>query len=107
MGAEDKKVIIATPSIACFIVFTLVSGEPEITFCRPLRPRACDFPVGGTEVLDFSFGGNVNGFAGLILRVRFNANGPVRHIQEHASNLHGIRTRVHRTCHILAVPAQD
>src|SRR5215472_6754889 len=48
---------------ACFIVFTLIPGQFEITFCRALRPRAGELAMIRADIVQFSFGRNVDGFA--------------------------------------------
>src|SRR5215471_15609890 len=48
---------------ACFMVFTLVPGQFEVTFCRALRPRAGELAMIRADIVQFPFGRNVDGFA--------------------------------------------
>ena len=89
------------------IVFTLVPRNPKIAFRRSLAPRARNLAMVGTDVIQFTFGGNVSRTTGRILRVGLNANGPVRHIQENTSQRNGIRSGIDHARNILAVPVHD
>src|SRR5215468_5125474 len=48
---------------ACFIVFTLIPGQFEVTLRRALRPRAGELAMIQADIVEFSFGRNVDGFA--------------------------------------------
>src|SRR5215475_9078631 len=96
-----------TPNSERFIICTLVPGQSKVTFSRALHPRACEFPMRRTQVLDLSFSGNLHGLAGLIFSIGLDANRPVRHVQGNVSYLDCIRSRIERSSHALSVPAHD
>src|SRR5215467_1313043 len=48
---------------ACFIVFTLIPGQFEVTLRRALRPRAGELAMIRADIVEFPFGRNVDGFA--------------------------------------------
>src|SRR5437867_80407 len=97
-----------SPKGPCWFVSSLLfPGDFEVTLGRTLKPCAGDSSVGGADVFELALGCNVNRLAGLVFPVRFDANGPVRHIHEDASDRNGVGPRVDRSGNVLAVPVHD
>src|SRR3954471_13157806 len=89
------------------MVFTSVPYQLEITFRRTLCPGAGEFSMIGTDIVQFAFRGNVYRFARRILRVGFDANCPICHVEPDVRDLDGIVAGVKDSADGLAVPGHN
>ena len=84
-----------------------IPRNSEVTVGGALTPGARDSSVVRGNVVQLALGCDMNGIAGLVLAVRFDANGPVRDVHEDASYGNGIGTRVDDAGDLLAIPVHD
>src|SRR4030095_3288168 len=85
--------------------FHLVSRESEVTFCRALCPGARNFSVCGTNIIEPSFGVNVNRFPGLVFPISFDTHRPVCYVQNDTAQRRGIGRRIEeRSSNVFSIP---